>query len=85
MEVKLHINEYSAETGIRLEWEDNFHIATEISGDEIVITANKAGLISLAKHLLTLAQDDIQSGNHFHLDEYGGLESGSKELIIARI
>jgi len=42
------------------------------------------GLISLANHLLNLAQDDFPKGYHFHLDDYGCFEEGSNELIIEK-
>jgi len=51
---------------------------------ETVIKANREGLISLAKILLTLAQENVPSGSHIHLDEYSFLESGSSEMIITR-
>ena len=41
----------------------------------------KSGLISLARHLLTLAQDSVPKHSHIHLDEYNSLEEGSAELI----
>ena len=50
----------------------------------VVVTANKAGLLSLAKQLLFLAQDEVPMGYHFHLDETNSLEQGSLELIIQK-
>lgn len=49
-----------------------------------MITANKPGLISLAKQLLTLAQDKVPSGYHLHFDEFNSLEEKSYELIIQK-
>ena len=83
MEIKLKIPEYS-DQGLKYEWENSFEIKTGINGREIIISANKAGLISLAKHMLTLAQDDVPIGHHMHLDEYNSLEEGSIELIIEK-
>ena len=50
----------------------------------IVVRGNVAGLRSLARHLLTLAQEDVPSGSHVHLDDIGGLEPGSIELVLER-
>ncbi|WP_446686763.1 Imm32 family immunity protein [Planobispora siamensis] len=37
-----------------------------------VISGNPAGLTSLARHLLTLAQNGVPDGNHFDFDTYSG-------------
>ena len=83
MEVKVNIPEYVGE-GLRSEWEDGFEIEVKIRHDNIVILANKAGLVSLAKQLLTLAQDNDPSGFHLHYDVYNSLEEGSEKLIIEK-
>lgn len=51
----------------------------------ILVLANKSGLISLANHLLNLAQDKIENGVHIHLDEYNSLEDDSVDLIIEKM
>ena len=66
-----------------VEWVDGFEIKAVIENDQIVISANKEGLLSLAKHLTVLA--DGVPGNHVHYDEYNSLEEGSSEMIIERI
>lgn len=66
-----------------VEWVDGFEIKTVIENDQIVISANKEGLLSLAKHLTALA--DEMPGDHIHYDKYNSLEEGSAEMIIERI
>ena len=83
MEIKLTIPEYPAK-GLEYEWENGFEIKTGISGGEIMISANKAGLISLAKQMLTLAQDTVPVGYHMHFDEYNSLAEESVGLIIEK-
>jgi hypothetical protein len=83
MELKVNIPEYSG-SGLRSEWEDGFEIAVKCDRENIVILANKAGLLSLAKQLLTLAQDNVPPGFHLHFDTYNSLEEGSTELIIEK-
>ena len=85
MKVILDIPSYSATEGFKSEWEHGFKILTELQKNEIRIIANKPGLLSLAKQLVALAQEDIPDGYHIHLDEYNSLEDGSLELIIQRI
>ena len=65
-------------------WEDGFTIATKIEKGAIVVSANAAGLRSLANHLLALAVDGAEHG-HFHLDEYNSLENHSVELIVEKL
>ncbi len=54
-----------------------------VENSEIVISANKEGMLSLAKQLTELAEG--VPGDHIHYDEHNSLEDGSKELIIERI
>jgi hypothetical protein len=85
MQISVEVAEYSPEVGIRTEWEYGFTIAVRIDEEGVVIQANKSGLISLARHLLTLSQDTIPSGRHIHYDEFNSLEEGSNELIIEKM
>lgn len=61
-----------------------FEIKVGVNDGEVIISANKAGLISLAKQMLSLAQDAVPVGYHMHYDEYNSLEEGSVELIIEK-
>lgn len=80
-EIKIRIPEYN--NGVELHWEDGFKIETS-AYEGITIEANREGLISLARHLLFLAQDEVPNGSHFHLDEFIFLEAGSVELIVSK-
>ena len=66
------------------EWEDGFAIKCTLEDSAVLIEANKEGLISLARHLLELAQDHVPEYTHFHLDAFNSLEENSNELIIVR-
>jgi hypothetical protein len=49
----------------------------------VVFSGNKAGLISLARHLLTLAQETVPAGSHMDFDSYcGWLADGSAAIRI---
>lgn len=65
-------------------WIDGFTVNVAIDGNSVVISANKEGLLSLANHLRTLAEEPTP-GAHFHLDEYNSLEDGSAALIVEKI
>ena len=68
---------------MNIEWEDGFTIKVKVEENTVVISANKEGLLSLAKHLADLA--DAEVGSHIHYDEYNSLEEDSSEMIIERI
>ncbi len=68
---------------MEFKWEDGFAIATRIENGAIIISANAAGLRSLANHFMALA--DEESHSHFHLDEHNSLEEHSVELIVEKL
>ena len=81
-EIKIQIPEYNRH--LEFVWEADPKIKAYPQFDALIIQANRDGLVSLARHILLLAQDDVPSGCHFHLDEYNDLEDGSFELIVAK-
>jgi len=84
MERLVKIGSFAPDTGLRLEWSYGFRIEVKVESGEVLIRANKAGLTSLAQHLLTLAEDAVPSGTHVHLDASRELEDTSKDLILER-
>ena len=64
-------------------WEEGFNISARVENGIVVVTANAAGLRSLANICLALAEEP--RGAHIHLDEFNSLEDGSAELIIERV
>ncbi len=68
---------------MKIEWVDGYEIRTAAENNEIVIAANKEGLLSLAKQITMLAEE--VPGAHIHYDGYNSLEEGSTELIIEKI
>ena len=66
-----------------MNWVDEFTIKVRVESGNVVISANKEGLLSLASQLKALADED--AGCHCHYDEYNSLEDGSCELIIEKI
>ena len=68
---------------MKIAWEEGFEIIVRLEGGAAVISANRAGLRSLANHLIALAEE--APGSHLHLDEYNALEEHSAELVLERI
>lgn len=85
MKLEIDVPDYLPETGIRTRWDYGFEIIVEIHGDSVRLAANRAGLRSLARHLLALADENAPPGVHIHRDQYDSLEDGSIELILERL
>jgi hypothetical protein len=84
MTIETEVPEYSRDHGLQMKWENGAINEARIQGNSTVIRANKPGLISLARLLLTLVNDEVPKGHHWHLDESNALEEGSQELIIEK-
>lgn len=68
---------------MELNWVDGYVINVQVQGSEVVLSANEAGLLSLANHLIALSE--CEPGSHVHLDKYNSLEDDSVDLIIGKI
>ena len=68
---------------MKIEWVDGFEIKVVAENGGIVISANREGMLLLAKQLTALA--DGAPGDHIHYDEHNALEEGSMEMIIERV
>ena len=68
---------------MKIEWAGGARISVKVrDGREATVTANREGLLSLARQLEALAEGT--PGDHIHYDEYNSLEEGSTELIIEK-
>ncbi len=85
MKIELFIPDYTTEKGIQYEWQDGFIIKIDKELSAMKISANKEGLMSLANHIINLAQNNIPSGYHMHFDEFNSLETGSVDLVIQKM
>lgn len=85
VKITLEVPRYNKENGLRLSWEDDFQVCVKVEDKCVLLKANTDGLISLANHLLNLAQESVPRGFHLHLDENNSLEEGSKDLILEKL
>ena len=67
---------------MEIRWEDGFEIDVRVEGGAVTVSANREGLLSLARQFAALAES--APGTHIHYDEYDALEDGSAELIVER-
>ena len=68
---------------MKIEWIDGYRISVNTDNKEVTISANREGLLSLARQLQALAEG--VPGDHIHYDEYNALEERSAELVIERV
>ncbi len=68
---------------MNIEWIDGLTIKVSVENDEVIISANREGLLSMAKQLSDMAEMDV--GTHVHYDEYNSLEKDSAQLIIEKV
>ena len=68
---------------MEMKWEDGFTIRVGRCGRAVYISANREGLLSLARQLKDLTKEE--PGSHIHYDDYNSLADGSDELIIEKI
>lgn len=66
-----------------IKWAEGYKIKVNGNDSQIVISANKEGLLSLAAQLVSLAE--AAPGSHIHYDECNSLEDGSTQLIVERL
>ena len=67
---------------MNIEWKDGFEIRVSLIQNQVVISANREGLLSLQQQLAALAE--APPGIHIHYDEHNSLEEKSLELIIEK-
>lgn len=82
--VNVEIPEYSPQRGLQLHWMEGFDIHVRIVKNSTIIEANTAGLISLARLLLTLAEPQVPLHSHVQLDDANSLEDGSSQIVFEK-
>ena len=65
-----------------IDWVEGFEIRVRYDHNITTISANREGLLSLARQLSALAEE--APGSHIHYDSYNSLEEGSSEMIIEK-
>ena len=67
---------------MEIEWVTGSEIRVSVENNTVLLSANKEGLLSLAKQFTAMAQAPTQT--HIHYDEFNSLEDGSTELIVEK-
>jgi len=82
--VTVEVMPYDPAHGVGTWWDDDAVLRAEVwetPERTVVISGNPAGLRSLARHLLTLAQDAVPDGRHLDFDTYCGWLEGSPAAV----
>lgn len=85
MKIEVELPEYNPSVGFEFIWDDDYEIGVDLGHDGAIIKCNKAGLVSLAIQLLTLAQDEFKNGYDLHYSEGSPLSKGSIDLVIVKL
>lgn len=80
MNINLDIPNYDG-NALDVIWGKNAHYSIHTYENHVVLSANKDGLISLAKQMLYMAYNDLPYGSHVHFDSFLIVVKYSKELV----
>ncbi|MFF4772972.1 hypothetical protein ACFY05_08965 [Microtetraspora fusca] len=79
--ITVEIPAYRPDGGLARPWPADYSVCVSVEGDEVLIRADKAGLRALAVHLLALAEPDVPTYYHAHLDP-GEIDEDSLPLVL---
>lgn len=85
MKLVIEIPEYDNES-LDIFWEEKSKFSLSIDENTIILSANKNGMISIAKQLLYFAENNLPEGSHVHYSPFFCKNIKSNfELIISEI
>ncbi len=84
MKITLELPEYDGRATDVL-WENDAAVCVRCAGQDVIISANRAGLIALAKQMLYLSDPAVPAGCHVHYDRLFLEEApDSRPLIVEK-
>lgn len=69
MDIKLSIPDYDG-NAVDVIWEERADYSVSIDENSVILTANKQGMLSLAKQMIYMAYSNIPDGSHVHYDSF---------------
>ena len=82
MKIIIEIPDYAGD-GMDVFWDLDSKYAIDIQEKSVVLSANKNGLISLAKQMLYMAYNKLPLGSHIHFDSFfTNIGEEDLELVI---
>lgn len=84
MKINIELPDYDG-NAVDVIWGENAKYNLKICDNTVILSANKEGLISLAKQMLYFAHNDLMKGDHVHLDGFfTKMDNIEYELIIEK-
>ena len=84
MKVTLDIPDYD-ENSIDVIWETGSKYTINIADNNVVISANKNALVSIAKQMIYMAYSNLPKGSHIHYDSFfTKMNEEEYELVIEK-
>ncbi len=84
MKINLEIPDFDG-NALDVIWDNDAEYRINVSHGEVVLSANKQGLISLAKQMLYMAYQDLPTGSHVHYDDFFVKSNASEfDLVIVK-
>ena len=84
MHIELSIPNYDG-NAIDVIWEKSAHYSIQTYENQVVLSANKDGLISIAKQMLYMAYNNLPYGSHVHLDSFFTKSENIEENLIIEL
>ncbi|MBQ7433385.1 MAG: hypothetical protein IJ562_04275 [Prevotella sp.] len=84
LKVTVEVPEYQLGKAITIDRSSDSKIVVAIVDDEMVIAANRNGLVDLARYFLFLAQKTVPNGECIRITDKNGLLKGSIDLKIRK-
>ncbi|MCL2578164.1 MAG: hypothetical protein FWE27_08980 [Defluviitaleaceae bacterium] len=81
MDEKIKELNYYFNKAIGISYQDNCFIEVKDSEEDVILAANKDGMLYLIKVLINLCENN-KSYSHYHLDEAGMANKCDKPLIV---
>ena len=83
MKVALDIPEYDG-NALDVIWNDNARYTLDVDYDSVILSANREGLISLAKQMIYFAYNELPEGSHIHFDSFFTKTDQTFHLVVEK-
>ena len=85
MKIIVDIPDYDGDS-LDVLWENGSKYTISVVANGVVISANKNGLVSIAKQMLYMAYNDLPVGSHVHYDSFfTKMNQEKNELVIEKV
>lgn len=83
MKLKIDIPDYDG-NAMDVIWNKGAEYTLDIVDNEIIMTANSCGLISIATQMLYMAYNQLPEGSHVHYDEFFTKINSKYNFVICK-